>query len=305
MADDVLLVKGAKKRFAAVVALDGAELSLRAGEILGLLGPNGAGKTTLVRAISGRVALDEGRMTAFGAPLEASTPRTHFGFVPQELAIYTELTAAENLEAFGRFHGLGAADARERSMKALEWTGLSDRAQSKVKTFSGGMKRRLNIACGVLHRPRILVLDEPTVAVDPQSREKIYDMLAALVKDGTAVLLTTHHLEEAEVRCDRIVIIDKGKTVAAGTVEELAKSTIGTRRRVTLRLRREIAAPPSPFVAGATPRHLVTHVDDPAAELGGVLDRLKQCGLEVDDLDVRGPSLQAVFLHLTGSELRE
>src|SRR5450830_1318802 len=238
---DVLTVTGARKKFGEVVALDGATLSLREGELLALLGPNGAGKTTLIRAISGRVRLDAGEIRLFEKPLTgppsplrgfgaAGKTPPELGIVPQELAIYPSLTARENLEAFGRLQGLSAADVGTQVKWALATTALEDRADEPVKRFSGGMKRRLNIACGVLHRPRVVLLDEPTVGVDPQSRERIYDMLTGLTKAGVSLLLTTHHLEEAEARCSRTVIIDHGKVIAAGTMAELVDQTVGRYR---------------------------------------------------------------------------
>src|SRR5262249_44348590 len=225
-----------------VNALRGASLELREGELLGLLGPNGAGKTTLVRAIAGRVRLDQGAIRLLGRTLESSSPREGLGVVPQEIAIYPLLTARENLEVWGRLHG--ATDLGSRVAWALEWTGLADRAREPVKNFSGGMRRRLNIACGVLHRPKVILLDEPTVGVDPQSRERIYEMLMTLRAEGASLVLTTHQLEEAEARCDRIVIIDHGDVIASGTLAGLVEQTVGTHRRVTLQLDR---VPPEPL----------------------------------------------------------
>jgi len=197
---DVLAVSGARKKFGDVTALDGATFALREGELLALLGPNGAGKTTLIRAISGRVQLDAGEITLFGRVLTGRKTPPELGIVPQEIAVYPALTARENLRAFGRLQGVAARDLKDRVAWALEVTTLADRADEPIKSFSGGMKRRLNIGCGVVHRPRIVLLDEPTVGVDPQSRERIYDMLAELQRGGVSLLLTTHHLEEAEAR---------------------------------------------------------------------------------------------------------
>ena len=185
-APDVLSVLGAKKQFGDIAALDGATFDLRQGEMLALLGPNGAGKTTLIRAISGRVRLDSGEIRILGNPLGAAGERAgrtppQLGIVPQEIALYPLLTPRENLHAFGRMQGMGGPDLAARIEWALALTALDDRAKDVVKGFSGGMKRRLNIACGVLHRPGILLLDEPTVGVDPQSRERIYEMLSAPV----------------------------------------------------------------------------------------------------------------------------
>ena len=307
----VLEIRDARKRFGATQALDGVSLSLRAGELLGLLGPNGAGKTTLIRAIAGRVRLDGGTVAMFGRVVadgpsrSAARPRSELGVVPQENALYPLLNARENLETFGRLNGLEGKKLRERTAWALEWTGLADRALSVVKSFSGGMKRRLNLACGVLHEPKLVLLDEPTVGVDPQSREKIYDMLCALRADGASLLLTTHYLEEAEARCERIVVVDHGRAVAAGTLSELVEQAGLTGRRVRVRLDRPAAVPPAGFRAEGDGAQLSTDIRDVGAELPGLLARLGAAGLVVRDLEVRTASLQSVFLELTGRELRE
>jgi ABC-2 type transport system ATP-binding protein len=301
----VLQISDARKRFGATRALEGLSLTMEEGGMLGLLGPNGAGKTTLIRAIAGRVRLDGGSVELFGRVLEPGMARPDLGVVPQENALYPLLSARENLETFGRLNGLEGKRLRERSAWALEWTGLADRATSEVKSFSGGMKRRLNLACGVLHEPRLVLLDEPTVGVDPQSREKIYDMLAALRASGTSLLLTTHYLEEAEARCERIVIMDHGHAIAAGSLSELVEQAGLGGRRVRLTLDRAVLAAPSGFALEGDSGVLTTTINDVASEVPGVLARLREAGLVVRDLEVRTASLQSVFLALTGKELRE
>lgn len=288
---NVLQVTHAKKQFGQTKALDGASFELRQGELLALLGPNGAGKTTLIRAVAGRVKLDAGQVTLFDRPLASGATPPELGIVPQEIALYGLLTARENLEIFGRLQGLSGAALKESVDWALERTALADRQKDPVKTFSGGMKRRLNIACGIVHRPRIVLLDEPTVGVDPQSRDRIYETLAELGKTGVSMLLTTHHLEEAEARCSRTVIIDHGRVIAAGTLPELVDRTVGKDRLVTLRL----------SDGGVE----TARMRDVAAELPPLLDRVRIAGKLVDDVEVRSPSLQSVFIHLTGRELRE
>ena len=308
---NVLSVTKATKSFGAVKALDGASLELRQGELLALLGPNGAGKTTLIRAIAGRVRLDSGEIRLFGVPLAEGRTAPELGIVPQEIALYPLLTARENLAAFGELQGLAGADLKRQIDWALDRTGLGDRAAEPVKQFSGGMKRRLNIACGVLHRPRIVLLDEPTVGVDPQSRDRIYDMLSDLAAEGVSLLLTTHHLEEAEARCSRTVIIDHGRAIAQGTLAELVDQTVGRHRLVTLRLDAPLPAgqtvvhEPDAVVDAGDATRLRARLYDVASELPLLLDRVRQAGRAVEDVDVRGPSLQAVFIHLTGRELRE
>ena len=301
---NVLSVKDARKSYGATQALRGVSLELGEGELLGLLGPNGAGKTTLVRAIAGRAALDGGSIELMGQPL-AGGGRERLGVVPQEIALYPLLSARENLEAFGRLNGIKSAALKARVEWALEWTALADRAKEPIKRFSGGMKRRLNIACGVLHEPRVILLDEPTVGVDPQSRERIHEMLERLRATGVSLLLTTHQLEEAEGRCDRIVIIDHGQVIESGTLDELVARTVGNHRRVTLRLDRPPERPIAGFNGGSEGTLLRAQVDNVSAELPALIQRAEAAGFTVQDIEVRSPSLQSVFLHLTGRELRE
>jgi ABC-2 type transport system ATP-binding protein len=279
---NVLSIRGAEKRFGDTVALDGANLELGEGEWLALLGPNGAGKTTLVRAVAGRVRLDAGEIDA---------PLDRLGIVPQEIALYPSLTARENLMVFGTLAGVGRSELGSRIEWALRWTGLESRSKEPVKRFSGGMQRRLNIACGVMNRPAVLLLDEPTVGVDPQSRQRIREMLGELHADGASILLTTHQLDEAQEVAERIVIIDHGKDIAAGSFDELLAETVGRRRRILARL-----------TDGVTIEHAV---EDVMAELPVILDGLREKGAVVADLRIEAPGLQAVFLHLTGRELRE
>jgi ABC-2 type transport system ATP-binding protein len=307
---EVLQVVGARKHFGTTRALDGAELTLDRGQWLGLLGPNGAGKTTLVRSITGRVRLDHGRVTLLGAALDgpdgkADEARRRLGVVPQEVAIYPLLTARENLEVFAALHGVSSRDIKDRVAWALEWTDLSDRADEPTKRFSGGMKRRLNIACGIMHRPEVVLLDEPTVGVDPQSRQRIWEMLVQLQTDGASLLLTTHQLDEAERVCERIVIIDHGRAIAAGTLQALIDQTVGRGRQVTLALDEipgDVHWDREVTVEGRTVR---AHVQDVAEDLSCLLGAIHERGLTVQDVRVEAPSLDAVFLHLTGRELRE
>jgi ABC-2 type transport system ATP-binding protein len=306
----VLTVTNARKNFGPVAALNGATFDLRQGELLALLGPNGAGKTTLIRAVAGRVTLDGGEIRVFDKVLDGRRTPPELGIVPQEVAVYPLLTARENLEVFGRLNGLAGSDLSTQVTWALEQTGLTDRANEAVKQFSGGMRRRLNIACGVLHRPRIVLLDEPTVGVDPQSRDRIYDMLAALAQSGVSLLLTTHHLEEAEARCSRTVIIDHGKVIASGTMSELVAQTVGLHRLVTIRLDAPLGGDATTgsdamSTDPADNRIVRARLHDVGAELPPLLDRIRLAGRLVDDVEVRGPSLQSVFIHLTGRELRE
>jgi ABC-2 type transport system ATP-binding protein len=303
-----LEVTGAVKRFGTVTALDGVTFSVRRGELLGLLGPNGAGKTTMIKAIAGRVGLDAGTVRVFGREMARKDDRTAIGVVPQELAIYKLLTARENLEVFGTLYGVPAAKVRDRVAWALAWAGLEDRADESIKSFSGGMQRRLNIACGLLHDPKLVLLDEPTAGVDPQSRERIYEMLDALAREGVSVVLTTHHLEEAESRCERILIIDHGKIVASGTVAELIGQSRAGARLLTIRLAQPLSAAatlPEGWSTDEDSRLVRAAVVNVGRDVPERVRQLTTMGLSIDDMTMAGASLQDVFIALTGRELRE
>ncbi|MCA9310375.1 MAG: ABC transporter ATP-binding protein [Phycisphaerales bacterium] len=304
----VLALEGLTKSFGDTPALRGVSFTLGSGQWIGLLGPNGAGKTTTVRAIAGRVRPDGGSITLFGQNVTTDDPghaRHRLGVVPQDLALYPTLTALENLQTFAALHGLTPEQSRERARWALAWTGLEERRRDLVRTFSGGMKRRLNIACGVLHRPHLILLDEPTVGVDPQSRERIWEMLSELRTDGASLLLTTHQLDEAQQVCERILIIDGGEVIADGTLRELIARTVGEQRRVVVTLDAAVSA--GAFEAGVEIDDVVVQLatTDIASDLPRVLDGVSRAGRRVEDVRIIEPSLQAVFLHLTGRELRE
>jgi ABC-2 type transport system ATP-binding protein len=301
-------VERAEKRFGSVRALDSASFAVRRGELVGLLGPNGAGKTTMIKAIAGRVRLDTGSVHLFGRPVALRDPRPEVGVVPQETGVYPLMTARENLEVFGALNGVSGATLGERVSWALSWSDLTDRATEPVQRFSGGMRRRLNIACSLLHAPTLVLLDEPTVGVDPQSRERIYEMLADLQRQGVSIILTTHHLEEAERRCERIVIIDHGRIVADGTLAALVSSTLGGARHLTLSLARPWPVDaPVPADATLTPdrRAVTVPVADVTRDLPAALARVSAAGGEIADVALAGRSLQDVFIALTGRELRE
>ncbi len=297
----LLSICKAEKSYGDLRALRGVSLDLFPGELLGLLGPNGAGKTTLIRCLAGRGTLDRGSVT-FGGKL----PRAKMlGVVPQSIAVYTDLTAEQNLYAFGRLHGVKRRLLREAVEAALSWSNLADRRQHLVKTFSGGMQRRLNIACSVLHQPSILLLDEPTVGVDPQSRERIYEMLDELRGRGTAIMLTTHQLDEAQFRCDRIAIVDQGQIVKVGSFDELVTDTVGRQQRLRVRFMEPPLVDVSPLTldtAGTTGSCVVSDV---TADLPAVMERLRLAEQSIEHVVLQSPTLQDVFLHLTGKELRE
>ena len=236
MADMRMLeCRGLRRSFGDLVAVDGVGFHIDAGETYGLLGPNGAGKTTTISMIAGLLERDGGEVVVAGEPMttHAIRAKSAIGYVPQDLAIYPDLSARENLMFFARLYGMPTAEAKRRSAEVLEVTGLADRAGDQTKKYSGGMKRRLNIGIGLLHRPKLLILDEPTVGVDPQSRNAILESVEGLSGEGMAVLYTTHYMEEAERLCDRVGVIDHGQLIAEGTRTELV-SLVGERDRVRL-----------------------------------------------------------------------
>lgn len=304
--DKPLIVQHAVRRFGNRNALNGASFELRSGEFLGLLGPNGAGKTTIIRSIAGRLRLDQGEIRLHGkvvVPGIKTAETSRLGIIPQNIAVYESLTARENLDLFGRIYEVPAQRLAARIDWALEWTGLADRANEPVSGFSGGMKRRLNIACGVLHEPDVILLDEPTVGVDPQSRQRIWEMLKLLQTGGVSIVLTTHQLDEAQQICDRIVIIDDGRTIAAGTFEELLDLSVGRRRRVVFATGHAIESVP-PGCERRDDRSVTFSVDSITADLMSRLNQFRDAGIEVNDVSIEVPSLQSVFLHFTGRELR-
>jgi ABC-2 type transport system ATP-binding protein len=302
-----LQVDALVKRFGKMTAVDGVTLELRAGECLGLLGPNGAGKSTLIRSIVGRVIPDSGTIAVFGAPAGSTAARNSLGWIPQDLALYPRLTCRENLESFGRYHGLGGAELDKAAAHCLGWATLTDRAGELVRNLSGGMKRRLNMAAGLIHHPKLVLMDEPTVGVDPQSRNHIFEMIEQLRAEGMSIIYTTHYMEEAERLCDRIAIIDHGKIIANGAHAELVRNAFGSRSQVLARF----AGSPD-GVAEWVSQHGGHTVNGSAefsiehpTEIGGLLDASAKAGFELLDVTLRKPNLESVFLHLTGRELRD
>ncbi len=303
---DRLRIVSATKSFGERQAMRGIDLALHVNELLALVGPNGAGKTTLIRAICGRTHLDSGEILVDGQALSCRRDPRAIGLVPQDLAIYPDLTVQQNLEVFGRVHQIPRVDLGDRVASALQWTRLGERRHSLVRTLSGGMKRRLNLACGCLHQPHTLLLDEPTVAVDPQSRERIFEMLDELRQEGTSILLTTHQLDEVERRCDRIAVIDHGQIIAVGTFEQLVAATIGTEFSVEITLLEDTARLPAGFERSPEdPLTVKRLLPGGLGELGTVLQQLEAVGGRVERCGVEGPTLHRVFLHLTGRDLAE
>jgi ABC-2 type transport system ATP-binding protein len=313
MEQPVLQATSLRKAFKDLVAVADVSFAIAPGETYGLLGPNGAGKTTSISMVCGILERDGGEVLIDGRPMttRSTDTKADIGLVPQDLAIYPDLTARENLWFFGRLYEMSGRDLKVRIDEVLSIIGLAERSDDRAGEFSGGMKRRLNIGIGLLHRPRLLVLDEPTVGVDPQSRNAILESVEALSDEGMAVLYTTHYMEEAERLCDRVGIIDEGEIKAEGTRAELV-SMIGERDRVRLTATGDLAAAARALEqtnpvekASVADGALVLVVDGARGALPDMLRRAADSGAQVTGVDVSEPNLEAVFLHLTGKALRD
>jgi ABC-2 type transport system ATP-binding protein len=327
MDQPVLVCEGLVRRFGDRVAVDHVGFTIAPGETYGLLGPNGSGKTTTISMVAGILAPDEGTVRVLGRPMttSASDAKRTVGLVPQELALYEDLTARENLRFFGRLQGMGRGRLRSRIDHVLELVGLSERANDRVEEYSGGMKRRINIAIGLLHEPALLILDEPTVGVDPQSRNQVLESIHQLGGAGLSVLYTTHYMEEAERLCDRVGILDGGVMIAEGTKSELVA---GVGEHDTIIVAGDLPADDLPAddqaartafdafdrrlagVAGVrsvqrTLRGLEVGADHAGTVLGPVVAAATGVGMTISGIEVREPNLEAVFLELTGRGLRD
>lgn len=310
----MLVTRGLRKRFGSRLAVDDLGFEVRRGEVYGLLGPNGAGKTTTLLMLCGVLPRDGGQVTIDGLDLDRGAPaRARIGFAPQWLGLYLDLTGRENLEFWGRMVGLEGAGLRRAVDESLAEVGLAERAREVAGTYSGGMLRRLNLACAILHHPPLLVLDEPTVGVDPQSRHAIFELVGRMRRAGSAILYTTHYLEEAERLCDRIGIIDAGRLRAEGTRQELVAG-FGEGRRVELGFEGEgeaaramsvVVSLPGVEKASVAGRALHVAARDGHALLPALLRALLGAGLAPTRLEVAEPDLQEVFLRLTGKDLRD
>ena len=300
VSESALIVRDVRKSYGANVAVGGVSFEVMRGEVFGLLGPNGAGKSTTINMMVGAIRPDSGSVAVDGSADPARPAvRKELGLAPQALAIYEELTAEENLGFFARIYDLSSARQKERIDWALDLAGLADRRNDFVRTYSGGMKRRLNIACGLVHEPRIVFLDEPTVGVDPQSRNYIFDSVQRLKSEGLTVVYTTHYMEEAQRLCDRVGIMDRGKLLALDSVDGLIKQ-YGGKSSVTAEFEEPPAESPLPGaeLEGAT---LTALTDSPLQDVA----RLAQSGLALKTLHVERPHLESVFLSLTGRSLRD
>ncbi|HEX9854942.1 MAG TPA: ABC transporter ATP-binding protein [Acidimicrobiia bacterium] len=308
-----LVCRGLRKAYGDLIAVDGVDFSIAPGETYGLLGPNGAGKTTTISMVAGILEPDAGTVALGAEPVSPghSAVRSRIGYVPQDIAVYPDLTAAENLAFFGRLYGIDKATLAGRIEEVLVVIGLEDRAGDRTDQYSGGMKRRLNIGIGLLHEPELLILDEPTVGVDPQSRNAILESVEALGREGISVLYTTHYIEEAERLCDRVGIIDAGRIVAEGTQRELV-GLVGELDRVRL----DVSTGAVDLVhalEGLEGVHQVSAADsavqllvsDARSRLPAIITAASQRGIGLAGVIVTEPNLEAVFLHLTGKALRD
>jgi len=290
-------VKNLRKAFGSLVAVDGLSFEVDRGEVLGLLGPNGAGKSTTILMMMGALVPDSGEVLIDGKQPTDPFARTSLGLAPQSLAIYEDLSANENLRFFGQIYNLCGIYLHERIEWALEFAGLMERQNDLVRTFSGGMKRRLNIACGLIHEPKVVFLDEPTVGVDPQSRNHIFESVENLKRNGLTVIYTTHYMEEAERLCDRVGIIDHGKLMALDTVAGLLSQYGGASKVVA-----EIACSAAPAGWSATDDgQYQIETKAPFEEVA----KLSSIARSIKRLEVQESNLESVFLNLTGRSLRD
>lgn len=311
----ILEVHDLVKKYGEFTAVKGISFDIKEGEIFSLLGPNGAGKTTTISVLSTLYSPTSGDALICGHSVrqEAMAVKKCIGIVPQELALYEDLTAQENLSFWGQMYGLTGKELTTRIDEVLEQIGLKDKAKQRIKTYSGGMKRRVNIGVGLLHRPRLLFMDEPTVGIDPQSRRAILDSVKELNRQGMTVLYTTHYMEEAQELSHRVGIIDHGELIALGTQSELTRQVQETD---TLILHFGENEDPQPLIDALQGITGVQRIDStnheisivtPSAEklIAPVVSQADRLGIKIYSIDIREPNLEAVFLHLTGRALRD
>jgi ABC-2 type transport system ATP-binding protein len=311
----ILEVKDLVKKYGDNTAVKGISFSIQEGEIFSLLGPNGAGKTTTISVLSTLLppTMGEATVCGFSVSKQPMEVRKSIGVVPQDLALYEELTAAENLSFWGQMYGLSGKTLSKRIDEVLDLVGLKDKAKAHVRTFSGGMKRRVNIGIGLLHKPRLLFMDEPTVGIDPQSRRAILDSVLDLNKKGMTVLYTTHYMEEAQELSDRVGIIDHGELIALGTQAELTKQ-VGETDTLILHISEtddpETLSKTLRTIKGVTRVDVIDHtlsliVPEVEKVLAPVVSKANEIGIRIASLEIQEPNLEAVFLHLTGRALRD
>jgi len=312
VAEDRIQCIDLARSFGSLEAVRGISMEIFAGETFGLLGPNGAGKTTTLSMLSTLLKPTRGDVLVFGASAvkNPAEVRRRVGLAPQQISLYPSLTAQENLEFFATLHGVAAADRRRRVDRLLEFVGLAPRRHDRVHTFSGGMQRRLNLACGLIHEPRLLLLDEPTAGVDPQSRENLFEVVRQIAAAGTTIIYTTHYIEEAERLCDRIAILDEGRIAAVGTQQELL-GIIGIGEVIEIRGGavasdgRPLEALPEVVKVEREPGVVRLFVKSAAHAVTLIAGALRKSGDQIESLKVYPVSLERVFMHLTGKALRD
>lgn len=309
----LMQLEGVVKRYDHHLAVDHLSLKLREGEIMGLLGPNGAGKTTTLNLITGLTSMDHGSIQVFGIDIQknGSAIKQEIGLVPQEIAVFDDLTAKENVTFFGKLYGLRGNLLKERTSEALGFVGLSAQASQFPKKFSGGMKRRLNIACAMVHKPRLMIMDEPTVGIDPQSRNHILESVRTLQREGSTILYTSHYMEEVEELCTRIAIMDQGRVIAQGTSEEL-KTMISSEEKIEMTLSEinytlvdEIKNLAGVLECQIQDGKLTVLTRKDSSLLGQISLIIGGSGSQIHSVQVDKVTLESVFLTLTGKSLRD
>jgi len=312
-ADLAVEVKGLSKSFQDVKAVKSADFQIQKGDIFSLLGPNGAGKSTTISMLSCLLEPTAGEAWVMGHSIRDQAPevRKSIGVVPQEVALYPDLSARENLTFWGRMYGLRGVELSSRADEVLEVIGLTDRQGDAVETYSGGMKRRVNIGVALMHRPELIIMDEPTVGIDPQSRRHILDNVKALNQQGMTVLYTTHYMEEAEELSDHIAVMDRGEVIAYGTHDELVK-IVGELDRIDLQISipeagmlEEWKAVQGVHQVSAENGTITLLVEDSNQVLPDLFRSASAGGARISSVDIQEPNLEAVFLHLTGRALRD
>ncbi len=308
----MIKIRNLSKNYGEQTALENVDIAIETGELFGLLGPNGAGKTTLINIINTFLKFDAGEIFIDDQALTSHSNKIKklIGIIPQEIALYEGLTALENLKFWGEIYGLGKKNLQKKCDNILKLVGLSERKNDLLRNYSGGMKRRINIAAGLLHDPKIILMDEPTVGVDPQSRNFIFEMIEELHSQNKTIIYTTHYMEEAERLCERIAIIDHGKIIAVGTKEELYE-LLDQDRNITVKFqeRTELSLFQKEFsdleIKQLSAKALMIFGQDLINKLPQLIAQAKKQSQEIEEIDFGKPNLEKVFLKLTGRELRD